>query len=121
MPHRQQKALVWVGSSRRDLRGWPEAVRLRAGYELGRIQEGLEATDWKPMTAAGEGVREIRLRVLGEHRILYAASFQEAVYVLHVFRKKSQKTAWPDMMTTRLRYREVLRRSGTRGTRPQWS
>lgn len=121
MLHRERKPLVWVGSSRRDLRSFPETIRLRAGYELGRIQEGLEATDWKPMTTAGEGVREIRLRVQGEHRILYVARFEEAVYVLHVFRKKARKTPWPDMVTARLRYREVLRRRETRGTLPQGS
>ena len=121
MLHRIRKPLVWVGSSRRDLRALPETVRLRAGYELSRVQEGLEATDWKPMPEAGEGVREIRVRVQGEHRILYVAKFEEAVYVLHVFQKKTRKTPWPDMVTTRLRYREVLRRRGTRGTRSQGS
>ena len=44
------------------------------------------------MNDAGAGVREIRIRVLGEWRILYVAKFAEAVYVLLAFQKKAQKT-----------------------------
>lgn len=45
------------------------------------------------MKEVGAGVKEIRIHVLGEWRILYVAKFANTVYVLHVFQKKTQKTA----------------------------
>lgn len=64
------KPLVFVGSSRDDLRGFPAEARRAAGFELGFVQQGLEPSDWKSMTEVGAGVREIRIHVLGEWRVL---------------------------------------------------
>nr|HRJ45136.1 type II toxin-antitoxin system RelE/ParE family toxin [Caldilineaceae bacterium] len=55
------------------------------------------------------GVREIRIRVLGEWRVLYVAQFAEAVYVLHAFQKKTQQTRREDIELARRRYREIER------------
>jgi len=54
------KALIWLGSSRRDLRAFPVLARRLAGFQLRRVQQGLEPDDWKPMQTVGPGVREIR-------------------------------------------------------------
>jgi phage-related protein len=59
------------------------------------------------MSAIGAGVREIRIHVLGEWRVLYVAKFDEAVYVLHVFQKKSRKTGREDIEIARQRYRQI--------------
>ena len=56
------------------------------------VQQGREPSDWKPMQAVGQGVNEVRVHVKGEYRVLYVAKFQETVYVLHVFQKKTQRT-----------------------------
>ena len=63
------------------------------------------------MNEVGVSVREIRIHVLGEWRILYVAKFAEAVYVLHVFQKKTQKTRSEDIELARKRYRQIGDRS----------
>ena len=64
---------------------------------MDRVQRGLQSTDWKPMPTIGLGVREIRIRHDGQYRVIYVAKFVEAIYVLHVFQKKSQKTSKRDI------------------------
>jgi phage-related protein len=102
------KALVWLGSSLEDLTGFPENARRSAGYQLRRLQEGLEPNDWKGMPGVGPGVQEIRLRATTEHREFYVARFAEAVYVLHAFEKKAQKTPKRDLELGQRRYRELI-------------
>src|SRR5687768_7868757 len=88
-----EKPLVFVGSSRDDLRGFPADARRRAGFELDQVQNGELPSDWKPMTTVGPGTIEIRVRTDTQHRVFYVAKFDEAVYVLHAFEKRSQKTS----------------------------
>lgn len=59
------------------------------------------------MPDIGSGVREIRIRVLGEWRVIYVARFAGAVYVLHAFQKKTQKTRQEDIELARRRYRQI--------------
>jgi phage-related protein len=101
------KPLRFVGSSLDDLRSFPAEARRQAGFELYAAQRGLEPTDWKAMKTVGAGVREIRIRVLGEWRVLYVAKFADAVYVLHAFQKKTQKTRRSDIEIARRRYKQV--------------
>jgi len=101
------KPLRFVGSSLDDLRTFPAEARRQAGFELYAIQRGLGPSDWKPMKAVGSGVREIRIRVLGEWRVLYVAKFADAVYVLHAFQKKTQKTRRNDLEIARRRYKQL--------------
>lgn len=66
------KPIAWLGSSRSDLRDFPEDARTDAGYQLERVQRGEEADDWKPMKTAGPGVREVRGReASGACRVIY--------------------------------------------------
>jgi phage-related protein len=101
------KRLVFVGSSLEDLKEFPAEARRAAGFELGFVQRGLDSSDWKPMKEVGAGVREIRIHVLGEWRVLYVAKFAEAIYVLHAFQKKTQKTKREDIELARTRYRLI--------------
>ena len=101
------KPLILLGSSRRDLRAFPELPRRLAGFQLRRVQQGLDPDDWKPMPAVGRGVREIRIRVEGAHRVFYVATLADAIYVLHAFEKKSQKTTLRDLEIGRERFRAV--------------
>jgi len=103
------KALFWLGSSRSDIRNFPVDARRRAGYELFLAQSGLEPSDWKPMSSVGAGVEEIRVRTGREHRVFYVAKFEEAVYVLHAFEKKTRKTPKPDLDLARSRLQELVR------------
>jgi phage-related protein len=102
------RALVWLGSSLEDLRGFPVDSRRSAGYQLRRVQEGLEPNDWKAIPTVGTGVREIRLHTGTEHRVFYIARFSEAVYVLHAFEKKAQKTPKRDLDVGRRRYQDLV-------------
>jgi len=103
------KKLLWVGSSLQDLRAFPADARRVAGHELHLVQQGLEPDDWKPMASIGPGVQELRIHTGVEHRVLYVAKFEEGVYVLHAFPKKTQQTALRDLERAREGYREVLR------------
>lgn len=60
------------------------------------------------MPIVGAGVIEIRAHLEGEYRVLYVAKFEEAVYVLHAFVKKTQKSPSLDIELGRKRYRELL-------------
>jgi len=102
--------VVWLGSVRDDLRCFPADARQVAGFQLWRVQRGLEPNDWKPMPAVGLGVREIRVHTALEHRVLYVAKFDEAVYVLHAFQKRSQRTPKRDVALARERLVEILKR-----------
>ncbi len=104
------KPVHFVGSSREDLREFPESVRETAGHELFKVQQGKEPDDWKPMPTVGPGVQEIRIwDESGTYRVLYVAKFVEAVYVLHAFEKRSQKTAKGDLRLAQVRYHDLLR------------
>lgn len=104
------KTLGWLGSSRHDLRHFPSSARQRAGYELYLVQSGLEPSDCKSMPSIGGGVREIRVHTELEHRGLYVAKFEEAIYVLHAFEKKTRKTASSDLELAQSRLSELLQR-----------
>jgi phage-related protein len=101
------KPLIWLGSSRRDLRAFPAFARRLAGFQLRRVQQGYEPDDWKPMQTVGPGVREIRIHIAGAHRVFYVATRAEAVYVLHAFEKKTQKTSAHDLRIGRARFRAL--------------
>jgi phage-related protein len=92
------KQIVFLGDSLDQVRAFPEAVRKQAGVQLHKVQMGLDPHDWKPMASIGVGVREVRIRDdSGQFRILYVVRTSEAVYVLHAFQKKTQKTARRDL------------------------
>lgn len=104
-----EKELRWVGSSYDDLLAFPKAPRREAGFQLGKVQAGLEATDWKPFDDVGTGTREIRIRdASGIYRVMVVAKFEEAVYVLHCFQKKTQATSKQDVDIAKARYRAVV-------------
>ncbi len=104
------KAIEWLGDSRDRLRRFPQAARREIGYQLSLIQAGCPAIDWKPIPLVGAGVIEIRVHAEGEYRVFYVAKFEDAVYVLHVFAKKTRKTSSLDVELAKKRYRELLER-----------
>lgn len=101
------KSLAFLGTALRDLRAFPEAVRQRAGYQLHRVQLGLEPDDWRPMKTVGRGVRELRISTGRAFRVIYLASRSELVYVLHAFEKKSRKTPTRELEKARKRLAEI--------------
>jgi phage-related protein len=105
-----EKENLWVGSSYDDLRAFPADSRREAGFELGKIQTGLDPTHWKPFDAVGAGTREIRAKdASGIYHMMYVAKFEEAVYVLHCFQKKTEATSEQDKSIAEARYRAVIK------------
>ncbi|GLQ86939.1 type II toxin-antitoxin system RelE/ParE family toxin [Dyella flagellata] len=103
------KEIRWVGSAYDDLLAFPVEARRQAGFQLGKVQAGLEPEDWKPFDDIGAGTREIRLRDTGgAFRVMYVAKFEEAVYVLHCFQKKTQTTSRQDKHIAEARYRAIV-------------
>lgn len=103
------KPVAWMGDSHASISAFPDKARHRAGFELWEIQQGKEPADWKPMPSIGIGVNEIRVSAEGAFRVVYVAKFPEAVYVLHAFQKKAQKTPKADIEIARNRYRDLIR------------
>ncbi|WP_231940917.1 type II toxin-antitoxin system RelE/ParE family toxin [Acidihalobacter aeolianus] len=96
-----------------DLRAFPSDARREAGHQIDQVQNGRDPDDWKPMPAVGKGVREIRVRdATGAFRVIYVAKLADAVYVLHCFQKKTQKTAKSDLELAGQRYRDLLKELG---------
>ena len=108
------KPVEWVGDSLKCVRKFVKPVRQQLGYELEPVQHDMEPSDWKPMTTVGPGVNEIRIHVEGEHRIFYMAKLRRAIYVPHVFRKKTRKTSKADIDLARARFQEALRMEALR-------
>jgi len=103
------KPVEFRGSSLDDLRAFPLPARREAGHQLDLVQNGQEPDDWKPMNTVGQGVKEIRIRdAAGAFRVIYVAKFADAIYVLHCFQKKAQKTSEADLDLASKRYRDLL-------------
>jgi phage-related protein len=102
------KPVVSRGDSLARLREFPREAMREAGYQVERLQTGREAKDWKPMPSIGTGVNELRVRMGGAFRVVYVAKFAEAIYVLHAFQKKSQRTARLDVELARARFKSLM-------------
>ncbi len=101
------KPLRFVGSSLDDLKNFPAQARRDAGFELDAIQRGLMPSDVKPLLTVGAGAYEIRIHVEGEWRVIYVAKLAEAIYVLHAFQKKTQRTRQEDIALAARRDRQI--------------
>lgn len=95
------KPVVFRGSALDDLRVFPVAARREAGHQIDQVQRGRDPDDWRPMRTVGAGVREIRLR-----------DAADAIYVLHCFQKKTQKTRKADIDLAARRYRDLVAELG---------
>lgn len=105
---RRSKSLRWMGTSREDLSGFPDQARQDLGYAIWLIQLGETPTISKAFTTVGLGAREICVEDKNrQFRVMYVAKFDDAVYVLHAFQKKTQKTSRRDIEIAKRLYREA--------------
>jgi len=105
------KPITFAGDCLDVIRSFPEKARQALGYQLDRVQHGLEPSDWKPMNSVGAGVREIRVHdESGAYRAIYLASLPDAVHVLHAFQKKSAKTPQHELDLAQRRLGLIQRR-----------
>jgi len=108
------KPVIWVGSSRKDFRDFPEPVQDHMGYALYVAQRGGKHSDTKALTGfAGAGVLEVIRNFCGDtFRAVYTVRFARAVFVLHAFQKKSKigsETPRRDKELIKQRLREAER------------
>lgn len=101
------KDIKFLGTSLDDIKTFTLKAKKDAGFELDRVQRGMEPIDWKPMTTVAPGVREIRIKAGDQYRIIYVANIGDFVYVLHAFKKKTQKTAKADIELARDRFKRI--------------
>ena len=104
------KSVRFVGDSLQCLRDFPVDARHDAGYQLDKVQRGLQPDDFKPMPTIGKGVEEIRIRDdSGIYRVVYTARLADAVFVLHAFQKKTQRTSNRDIDIAEARFSEMMK------------
>ena len=101
------KSIIFLGRSLEALREFPSSAKRASGYELDKVQRGFDPKDWKAMPGLGPGVREIRIRIEGAWRVVYVANRSDAVYVLHAFQKKTQRTAKQDIDSIKAALKEL--------------
>ena len=104
------KTVEFRGTALDDLRGFPQTAMRAAGYQIDRIQNGLAPDDVRAMPSIGSGVMELRIwDEAGAFRVVYAAKFEDAVYVLHCFQKKTPQTAQRDIELARKRFKALVK------------
>lgn len=86
------KKIEFLGDSLSVIRGWPDEVKKITGHQLNRIQKGLNPENFKPFKTVGAGVQELRVKFGDEYRVIYTVKSVDAIYLLHAFVKKTQKT-----------------------------
>ena len=105
-----ERTIIWMGSSRKDLRAMSGDVQDAVGFLLGLAQQGKTHTSIKPLKGL-PGVQELRADVDSDtYRAVYAVNLGDAIYMLHVFQKKSKRgieTPKPDMDTIRGRLKQA--------------
>lgn len=100
--------LHWMGDTLDRVRRFSAEARADIGYQLELVQSDETPTDFRPLPDVGPGAAEIRVHAGSEYRVFYVARFEEAVYVLHCFQKKTQKTRDADIELGRQRYRAAM-------------
>ncbi len=105
----KDKPIHWVGTSKEDIRNFSEEARRKAGFELRAIQKGEKPTHFKSISIIGKGTQEIRIWTGDTYRVFYVARFPEAVYILHAFGKKTQKTSKKDIELGKKRYQQMIK------------
>jgi phage-related protein len=107
----EKDVIWWPERLKEEIReDWPEPVRKDGGFQLGRVQQGLDPDNYRAMPDIGTGVREIKLQDedKSQYRLIYTANFEEAVYVFHVItRKKTEKTSKADLEIAKKRLVEI--------------
>jgi hypothetical protein len=104
-----EKPVHWRDTSLNDLKAFPDDAIRYFGYQLGLVQNGGQPDDFKPMTNLGSGVIELRKRLPdGAFRVVYVAKFEPAIFILHCFQKKTEKTSRQDTQIIQQRYAALI-------------
>jgi phage-related protein len=101
------KPIKWVGSAKEDLSAFPGDAKQVAGYQLFQLQNGFNPDNFSPTPDIGNGACEIRVQIGEDFRVIYVAKWEDAIYVLHAFHKKSNKMASRDVALAKQRYKDA--------------
>lgn len=103
------KQVIFLGNSYRRICEFPSDAKRETGFQIHYVQSGVNPDDWKPMPSIGLGVKEIRIHLNNEYRIIYTANYHNTVYVLHAFVKKMQKMSKKDLQIAKHYFNEIKR------------
>ena len=105
------RPVIWLGNSRKNIRAFPKKVQQEFGGAIFIAQCGGMPDSAKPFKGFGNGVLEIVERYdTDTYRVVYAVQFQNAVYILHAFQKKSKqgiKTSQQDIKLIKQRFKQA--------------
>ena len=104
------KHIEFCGQSLDTIRTFPVRAKRECGHQLDMVQRGMDPQNWKPLGQIGPGVREIRVQDQGQYRVIYVAKFEDAIYVLHAFHKKTQQIRKADKDIAKREYLLVQRK-----------
>jgi len=104
------KDIVYYANTKKDIAAFPSKAKQRIARLLDMLVADLELqpNDFKYMPTVGMGTYELRVKVVSQYRVFYVAKFEEAIYVLHDFVKKTQETSQKDIEKGRERYKALL-------------
>ena len=103
-----RKPVRFVGAALADLKDFPKNAMQDVGFQLDKISKGQDPDDFKAIPRVGRGAMELRVwDEEGTSRILYVAKFEDAVYVLHCFKKTTQKIPDADIDIAKNRYKSI--------------
>src|SRR5579872_2220670 len=105
------KDIIYYANAQKDIEAFPNKAKQRIARLLDMLVEELELSpnDFKYMPTVGMGVYELRVKADKHYRVFYVAKFENAIYVLHAFAKKTQQTSTKDIDKGKERYKALLR------------
>ena len=109
----EEKEVIWWPEKLKEeiKQDWSESARKDVGFELGRVQQGLDPDHYRPMPSIGTGVREIKVQDedKSQYRLIYTAKFREGIYAFHIITKKTtEQTSPADIQIAKKRLREII-------------
>ena len=109
--HPKDAVIAWEGDSKEVLSSFPDVAKQNLGFDLRLLQQGQQPTDYRPMTAVGPGVFDLRDQdERAWYRVIYLSRVRGVIHVLHCFEKKSRETPTNAINIARQRLKAVRRR-----------
>jgi phage-related protein len=104
------KNIIYYASTQKDIMSFSSKAKQRIARLLDMLAEGLELqpNDFKYMPIVGIGTYELRVKADKNYRVFYITKFEEAIYVLHAFTKKTQQTPLKDIEKGKDRYKKLM-------------
>jgi len=108
------KDIIYVGHSHKVIASFPDKAKQHVLALLDGIRWGVMPlpTEFKYVSTVGKGVYELRVKLNTQYRVFYVTKFQEGIYVLHAFVKKTQKTSKKDIDIGAKRYKDLIKYRG---------